>query len=93
MEIINNEILKSEETVIETAQKLANLCKSFNFEGWLLNVESSVIKQKVPLLKLFVEKVTEFTHEAVPGSRVIWYDSVIEDGALRWQNELNSLNE
>lgn len=93
MEIINNQILKSEETVIEIAQKLANLCHSFNFEGWLLNVESSVIKSKVPLLKLFVEKVTQFTHEKVPGSVVIWYDSVIYNGTLRWQNELNTLNE
>lgn len=91
--IMNEEILTDEENVIKVAKKLANLCKIFKFEGWLLNVEVSIAKTKVPLLKLFVEEVTNHTHELVPGSRVIWYDSVTNDGSLTWQNEMNSLNE
>lgn len=31
-------------------------------------------------------------HIAIPGSQVIWYDSVTKYGDLLWQNELNDLN-
>jgi len=31
-------------------------------------------------------------HERVPGSVVIWYDSVLKNGSLNWQNELNDDN-
>ncbi len=31
-------------------------------------------------------------HHYVPGSLIIWYDSVIHDGTLRWQSALNELN-
>lgn len=90
---MNDEILTDETNVKKIARKLANLCKVFKFEGWLLNVECSIKREKVLLLKLFVEKVTQYTHELVPDSRVIWYDSVTISGALNWQNELNIQNE
>lgn len=28
----------------------------------------------------------------MPGSQVIWYDSILGNGKLDWQNELNDLN-
>lgn len=31
-------------------------------------------------------------HEANQDSIVIWYDSVIQSGELKWQNELNEHN-
>ncbi|XP_016102942.1 cytosolic endo-beta-N-acetylglucosaminidase-like [Sinocyclocheilus grahami] len=31
-------------------------------------------------------------HEHVPGSVVIWYDSVLKNGTLDWQNKLNDDN-
>lgn len=42
--------------------------------------------------RLFLRYLTEQMHERVPGSLVLWYDSVTEDGELKWQNELNPSN-
>ena len=36
--------------------------------------------------------LTDQMHERVAGSVVIWYDSVLKDGSLKWQNELNNDN-
>lgn len=43
-------------------------------------------------LPLFLRDLTARVHSAVPGGLVIWYDSVLKDGTLRWQNELNDQN-
>ena len=32
-------------------------------------------------------------HDAIPGSKVIWCDSVTTTGELKWQNKLNEHNE
>lgn len=41
---------------------------------------------------LFLRYLTDQMHERVPGSLVLWYDSVIQTGHLQWQNELNESN-
>lgn len=41
---------------------------------------------------LFLRYLTDQMHERMPGSLVLWYDSVIEKGHLQWQNELNESN-
>lgn len=41
---------------------------------------------------LFLRYLTDQMHERVSGSLVLWYDSVTEDGQLKWQNELNQSN-
>lgn len=40
----------------------------------------------------FLRYLTDQMHERVPGSVVIWYDSVLKNGSLLWQNELNDDN-
>jgi endo-beta-N-acetylglucosaminidase D len=47
---------------------------------------------KVDNLCHFVGFLTDRLHAEVPGSQVIWYDSVLNTGELKWQNELNSKN-
>jgi len=41
---------------------------------------------------LFLRYLTDQMRERVPGSLVLWYDSVVESGKLTWQNELNQSN-
>lgn len=41
---------------------------------------------------LFVDELRRVTETQVPYGRVIWYDSVINNGELLWQNELNERN-
>lgn len=43
-------------------------------------------------LYMFLSMVTSGMHASIPGSKVIWYDSVTTEGKLKWQNMLNELN-
>lgn len=40
----------------------------------------------------FLQYLTTQLHQRVPGGLVLWYDSVISSGQLKWQNELNAHN-
>lgn len=40
----------------------------------------------------FLQYLTTQLHQRVPGGLVLWYDSVINSGQLKWQNELNAHN-
>lgn len=87
------EILKDQETVNEVTEALVNLCKKLKFEGWFFNVEVSLDPKYIELLKYFVQHLTSRIHGNIPNGRVIWYDSITIEGALKWQNELNHKNE
>ncbi|SPP77983.1 cytosolic endo-beta-N-acetylglucosaminidase isoform X1 [Drosophila guanche] len=87
-----NEVLASEESVNRAVAALTRLCLHFGFEGWLVNVEVTVPRQSMPNLHRFVRELRAATESQVPHGRVFWYDSVIESGELRWQNELNARN-
>lgn len=41
---------------------------------------------------LFLRYLTDQMHLRRRGSLVLWYDSVLKDGTLHWQNELNTNN-
>lgn len=43
-------------------------------------------------MPLFLRYLTDRMHERVQGSQILWYDSVMEDGKLLWQNQLNQSN-
>ncbi|XP_014211240.1 cytosolic endo-beta-N-acetylglucosaminidase [Copidosoma floridanum] len=88
-----DEILKTRDSIIRFADALIQLASFYKFEGWLLNVENQIKQNDVTKLTFFVQYLTETIHMKVPGSEVIWYDSVINTGALSWQNELNKSNE
>nr|XP_040047089.1 LOW QUALITY PROTEIN: cytosolic endo-beta-N-acetylglucosaminidase [Gasterosteus aculeatus aculeatus] len=84
--------LKEEESYRAVADKLVQISHCYGFEGWLINIENILSKVAVMNTPLFLRYLTDQMHERVPGSLVLWYDSVIEDGQLLWQNELNQSN-
>lgn len=86
------EIFKSEAAFKTVADKLVQIAIYYNFEGWLINIENPIKPQHMPQLVDFVRYLTEAMHREKPGSTVIWYDSVIQDGSLKWQDMLNNLN-
>lgn len=88
-----DDILSSREQVERVSESLVEISKRLKFEGWLLNVEVNVDFDKVEMLKYFVEYLTKLTNKEISNGRVIWYDSVTNDGKLAWQNELNVRNE
>eukprot|EP01105_Mastigella_eilhardi_P027896 TRINITY_DN885_c0_g1_i3.p1 TRINITY_DN885_c0_g1~~TRINITY_DN885_c0_g1_i3.p1 ORF type:complete len:282 (+),score=60.54 TRINITY_DN885_c0_g1_i3:361-1206(+) len=74
------------------AEQLAHIVKYYGFDGWLLNIENAVAPNYADGLMAFVKSLTQSCHQAVPGSEVIWYDSVTCNGDLLWQNYLTPLN-
>ncbi|CAN8002203.1 unnamed protein product [Ixodes hexagonus] len=86
------EEIKSSQAVQKVATQLANVAASCGFDGWLINIESALGEDCGPFLEELLSAVTAETHRAVPGSEVIWYDSIVGSGKLRWQNELNEHN-
>lgn len=87
------DVLKSEEESRKLADALVAIAKFYKFEGWLLNVENKIDPSDVNMLVYFVKYLTETIHAEIEDSEIIWYDSVVNTGELRWQNELSSANE
>ncbi|XP_070703889.1 cytosolic endo-beta-N-acetylglucosaminidase [Pempheris klunzingeri] len=84
--------LKEEESYRAVADKLVQVSHCYGFDGWLINIENSLSEVAVKNTPLFLRYLTDQMHERVPGSLVLWYDSVIQNGRLQWQNELNESN-
>ncbi|KPU75473.1 uncharacterized protein Dana_GF22338, isoform B [Drosophila ananassae] len=87
-----DEVLATRTSADRTVEALTRLCQHFGFEGWLVNVEVEVPATNMANLYYFLRQLTDVTESRVPHGRVFWYDSVLEDGKLQWQNELNARN-
>ncbi|XP_057429460.1 cytosolic endo-beta-N-acetylglucosaminidase 1 isoform X2 [Lotus japonicus] len=74
------------------AERLAELAVDLGFDGWLINMEVNLDPGKISNLKEFVDHLSLKMHSSVPGSLVIWYDSITIDGKLNWQDQLNEYN-
>lgn len=72
---------------------VVDIAEYHRFDGWLINIEVA-LKQEgaVEDMRLFVAQLTSEMHRRLPGSLVIWYDSVTKNGDLVWQDQLNDLN-
>ncbi|XP_028310552.1 cytosolic endo-beta-N-acetylglucosaminidase isoform X2 [Gouania willdenowi] len=84
--------LKDEDSYRGVADKLVQISHCYRFDGWLINIENTLSEAAVKNTPLFLRYLSEQMHERVPGSLVLWYDSVVESGELKWQNELNQSN-
>ncbi|CAI9768282.1 unnamed protein product [Fraxinus pennsylvanica] len=85
-------LLLTKESAHMYAERLTELAVALNFDGWLINMEVTLDPKQIPNLKEFVSHLSQTMHSSVPGSAVIWYDSVTIDGDLSWQNQLNDKN-
>ncbi|XP_016384964.1 LOW QUALITY PROTEIN: cytosolic endo-beta-N-acetylglucosaminidase-like [Sinocyclocheilus rhinocerous] len=84
--------LADEESYRAAADKLVQISHCYGFDGWLINIENVLSETAVKNTGPFLRYLTDQVHERVPGSVVIWYDSVLKNGSLNWQNELNDDN-
>uniref|UniRef100_A0A671R5T1 Cytosolic endo-beta-N-acetylglucosaminidase n=1 Tax=Sinocyclocheilus anshuiensis TaxID=1608454 RepID=A0A671R5T1_9TELE len=86
--------LADEESYCAAADKLVQISHCYGFDGWLINIENvlseTAVKNTGPFLRYLIDH--RGMHERVPGSVVIWYDSVLKNGTLDWQNKLNDDN-
>ncbi|XP_036268112.1 cytosolic endo-beta-N-acetylglucosaminidase isoform X1 [Pipistrellus kuhlii] len=74
------------------ADRLVLLAQFLRFDGWLINIENSLSAAAVGNTPPFLHYLTTQLHQQVPGGLVLWYDSVVSSGQLRWQDELNEQN-
>ncbi|XP_020013683.2 cytosolic endo-beta-N-acetylglucosaminidase isoform X1 [Castor canadensis] len=74
------------------ADQLVRIAQFFGFDGWLINIENSLSLAAVGNTPPFLRYLTTQLHQQVPGGLVLWYDSVVQSGQLKWQDELNEQN-
>ncbi|PPR04914.1 hypothetical protein CVT24_007158 [Panaeolus cyanescens] len=74
---------------------LAEIARDRGFDGYLLNFECPLqggFEQTRSLSAWITLLQSEILDKVGPHGEVSWYDSVIIDGRLAWQDRLNSLN-
>ncbi|KAK2528352.1 Engase [Columba guinea] len=81
-----------EEAFRAVGEQLARIAQHYGFDGWLVNLENTLSAAAVRNLPPFLRHLTAQVHSTVPGGLVIWYDSILQSGTLKWQNELNEEN-
>ncbi|XP_053562311.1 cytosolic endo-beta-N-acetylglucosaminidase [Bombina bombina] len=81
-----------ESTYRAVADQMVRLAEFYRFDGWLVNIENVLSPVAVSRVPLFLHYLTEQLHQRVPSGLVLWYDSVVKEGELKWQNELNDNN-
>ncbi|XP_059666788.1 cytosolic endo-beta-N-acetylglucosaminidase 1-like isoform X2 [Cornus florida] len=90
--VIADKLLSTKESAQMYAERLTELAVALGFDGWLLNMEVGLDVGQIPNLKEFIIHLTSTMHSSMPGSLVIWYDSVAVNGNLSYQNRLNENN-
>jgi mannosyl-glycoprotein endo-beta-N-acetylglucosaminidase len=66
----------------------------YGFDGWLLNFESQFpLGTDMTAVSEFIRYLTEICHARIPGSEVVFYDSLTVKNKIHWQNCLNSENQ
>jgi mannosyl-glycoprotein endo-beta-N-acetylglucosaminidase len=76
------------------AEKLVEIAKFFNLDGYLMNFESQIPQEYVDTALQFLEYLKMRLRDEVGAhSELIWYDSVIATtGEVRWQSALREWN-
>ncbi len=90
------------------AHKLVAMAEYYGFDGWLINQETNlqavkdehgniipgeIDKERAAKLALKMQDFMRYlTNLAPPHIEIHWYDSMIMDGRVRWQNALNEKN-
>jgi len=70
--------------------KMVAIMQYYNFDGWFINQETATNTTTAALMYEFVKDLTAAA-EAV-GKEIMWYDSMILNGSVGWQNRLNANN-
>uniref|UniRef100_A0A6B2KYC7 FBA domain-containing protein n=1 Tax=Arcella intermedia TaxID=1963864 RepID=A0A6B2KYC7_9EUKA len=88
----NSLLLTQQGDTFPYADQMIEIAKFYQFDGWFFNFESHFSPDQIPNLLKFLQYITQKIHQVLPGSLILWYDSVITTGKVAWQNALNPLN-
>eukprot|EP00731_Ephydatia_muelleri_P031174 Em0022g688a len=87
-----SQLFESDDLVVKLAQRLVDMAEYYNFDGWLVNIENPIKPQQMEAVYTFLSLLHSGMHHKRPSSKVIWYDSILSTGELKWQNALNDHN-
>ena len=68
------------------AKKLVELAKYYGFDGYFINQEASIDSSYVPLFREMLQYMRE------QGIYIQWYDSIVDNGSISYQNAFNNRN-
>ncbi|KAH9577717.1 PUB domain [Trypanosoma melophagium] len=89
-------MLHSAKEMGKVISKLVELCNAYNFDGYLINIESDVDQVLAGRLVTFTSLLRQTLNKRRPDSScervVIWYDAVTMDGSVHYQNSLSVKN-
>ncbi|GAB6168308.1 discoidin domain-containing protein [Clostridium carnis] len=96
IEWLNKFLEKDSNGNFPMVDKLIEVCKTYNFDGWFINQETEPT-EKAPVTKehaaLMQEFIKEFKKKSENTLEIMWYDSMTKDGAMDWQNALTDKND
>lgn len=71
------------------ADRLVAIARHYGFDGWLINQETGVSPEAARRMQRFTAYLTRIAPRQM---EVHWYDAMLPDGRVRWQNALTSKN-
>lgn len=87
-----HDLLKQrEDGSFPVADKLIEVATYYGFDGWFINQETQGGTPE-DAAKM-AEFLTYLQQKKAPGMEVIWYDSMIKEGPVKWQGALTDKNE
>lgn len=72
--------------------QLVALCCFYGFDGYLINIETSLPRDHIHSLQRFVQELRDSIRAANPHGTVVWYDAVTVTGKVAYQNALTGKN-
>lgn len=88
-------LVKDKDGNFPMAHKLVEVAQYYNFDGWFINQETGnrgsdyINPELADLMKEFLEYLQKIKPKHM---EIVWYDSMIDDGRVFWQNRLNQYN-
>lgn len=85
-------MFKSVESTVHFAKQLAEIAHTYNFDGWIVNIENTLSLVEVSNVQVFLQVLSAELKTRIPHGLVIWYDAVTCQGELKWQDSVTDLN-
>ena len=83
------DLVQKNGTTFPVADKLIQVAQHYGFDGWFINQETGGGNATLAAdVRDFMKYI-----QANSSLRVMWYDSMVESGAVAWQNALNASND
>ncbi|MFH8565706.1 hypothetical protein [Streptomyces sp. NPDC017988] len=92
--LLKDFVLKKTEggkTVFPVARKLVEVARTYGFDGWFINQETPA--SSIPGIAADFQACMTYARSLAPGAvDIMWYDSMIGDGSIWYQNALTDKN-